>query len=1068
MKIMRVITYDQIKEHFIPTFFKRGYDYYQKRAVYDLERNKQLNLWVAYVEGSNRDYEVEIHTEQPFSHHYCSCPAFSEYHSCKHIVAVMLEVAEKFTEKDLRSKQAVTSVDTQWSQAFINHLRAVGNQPTALPNVAATKTLLTVDYFINIHYRPYEGAYLMLDMKIGEARTYVVKSISELCSHIETNAPLTFTAKFIFDPVQHQFSPEDKEILSYLKSYITESSRFADSRFDYTQRTIMLTPKAARELLPRLEKLRTTVSNTTYKQDHKLTLLDEKPPLKFSLSKEGEHYVLLFNYLDDYDLLEDYHYLVKGNKFYTLTLAQEEVLARTLAMLYKSRKNGFTFTKNHMLGFLSDGVPQLEKVGDVMLDDAIKSEIERHPLQARMYIDYEDDRIQATIEFQYGQTIYNPVEGVKVNHLMISDTEKERAIAYVLDKAGFVEREGKLYLEDETAQFEFFYHYMHLFNGQLEIFMTDKVKRLFIEEHHSPSITSDVDRDHQLLDITFDFSNIPSEDISDVLKAMKEKKRYHRLSNGQFIPIESEAFQTIGAVVDRFNLTAHDIVENNVHLPLYHSLEVDDMMSESNQSVYKHAFKRLLRDLKQPETREVALPEGIEATLRDYQVDGFQWFNTLAHYGFGGILADDMGLGKTLQAISYTLKLWKENNQKFKSPVLVVAPASLIFNWEREFKKFAPELSAKVLYGTKEERQSMWEELSPDVWITSYPMVRQEIATLKNQTYPLLLLDEAQAIKNNTTKIAKAIRSLKAGQRFALSGTPIENSLDELWSLFHVLMPGLFPAKKDFKKLAPEKIARMVRPFILRRVKQDVLKELPDRVDSLQYSELTDDQKKVYLAYLSKIQEETAQQLKTEGFQQSRMKILAGLTRLRQICCHPGLFLENYQGESGKLLQLLDLIETGLANNHRLLIFSQFSSMLKIMADKLTEVGYDFFYLDGQTKSEARVDMAERFNGGEKPIFLISLKAGGTGLNLTGADTVILYDLWWNPAVEEQAAGRAHRMGQKDVVHVHRLIAEGTIEEKIYQLQEKKRELIDTVIQPGETTSQSLSEEDIKLLLNLS
>ncbi|GEN55614.1 helicase SNF2 [Halolactibacillus alkaliphilus] len=1065
---MRVITYDQIKEHFIPSFFKRGYDYYQKRAVYDLERNKQLNLWVAYVEGSNRDYEVEVHTEQPFSHHYCSCPAFSEYHSCKHIVAVMLEVAEKFTEKDLRSKQAVTSVDTQWSQAFINHLRAVGHQPTALPNVATTKTLLTVDYFINIQYRPHEGAYLMLDMKIGEARTYVVKSISELCSHIETTAPLPFTSKFTFDPIQHQFSLEDKEILSYLKSYITESSRFSDSRFDYTQRTIMLTPKAARELLPRLEKLRTTVNNSTYKQDHKLTLLDEKPPLEFSLSKEGEHYVLLFDNLDDYDLLEDYHYLVKGNKFYTLTLDQEEVLARTLAMLYQSRKNGFTFTKNHMLSFLSEGVPQLEKVGEVMLDDAIKSEIERHPLQARMYIDYEDERIQTTIEFQYGQTTYNPLKGVKVSNLMINDTKKEQSIAYVLDKAGFVEREGKLYLDDEIAQYEFFYHYMPLLEGRLEIFMTEQAKRLFIEERHVPSMTSDVDHDNHLLDITFDFSNISSEDISAVFKAMKEKKRYHRLPSGQFVPLESEAFQTIGAVVDRFDLTVSDVTENNVHIPLYHSLEVDDMMSKSNQAVYKQAFKRLLRDLKQPETREVALPEGIEATLRDYQVDGFQWFNTLARYGFGGVLADDMGLGKTLQAISYTLKLWKDNDRKFKAPVLVVAPASLIFNWEREFKKFAPELSVNVLYGTKEERQSIWKGVSPDVWITSYPMVRQEIATLKDQTYPLLLLDEAQAIKNNTTKIAKAIRSLKAGQRFALSGTPIENSLDELWSLFHVIMPGLFPAKKDFKKLEPEKIARMVRPFILRRVKQDVLKELPDRVDALQYSELTGDQKKVYLAYLSKIQEETAQQLKTEGFQQSRMKILAGLTRLRQICCHPGLFLDNYQGESGKLLQLLDLIETGLANNHRLLIFSQFSSMLKVMANKLTAEGYDFFYLDGQTKSEARVNMAERFNDGEKPIFLISLKAGGTGLNLTGADTVILYDLWWNPAVEEQAAGRAHRMGQKEVVHVHRLIAEGTIEEKIYQLQEKKRELIDTVIQPGEKTSQSLSEEDIKLLLNLS
>lgn len=259
----------------------------------------------------------------------------------------------------------------------------------------------------------------------------------------------------------------------------------------------------------------------------------------------------------------------------------------------------------------------------------------------------------------------------------------------------------------------------------------------------------------------------------------------------------------------------------------------------------------------------------------------------------------------------------------------------------------------------------------------------------------------------------------------------------------------------------------MSRPFILRRIKQDVLTELPDKIESVNHSELTKDQKQLYLGYLEKIQGEAASAISSEGFQKSRMKILAGLTRLRQLCCHPSLFIEGYEGESGKLNQLLEMVETARQNGQRILIFSQFSSMLKIIREEMNAMGEDVFYLDGQTPSKHRVDMVDRFNDGEKNIFLISLKAGGTGLNLTGADTVILYDLWWNPAVEEQATGRAHRMGQKKVVQVYRLITKGTIEEKIHALQQRKRELIENVIQPGETNFTSLSENEIRELLNV-
>ncbi len=400
--------------------------------------------------------------------------------------------------------------------------------------------------------------------------------------------------------------------------------------------------------------------------------------------------------------------------------------------------------------------------------------------------------------------------------------------------------------------------------------------------------------------------------------------------------------------------------------------------------------------------------------------------------------------------------------------MLVVAPASLVYNWKNEFQKFSPGLKVRIIDGNPEERKEIiHSSKEEDVWVTSYPMLRQDIDLYKEILFSVFIMDEAQAVKNPTTKIYKAVQEIRASQRFALSGTPIENSIDELWAIFQVILPGFFPNKSAFKAMEPEKIAKMVRPFILRRVKKDVLKELPDKIETVQVSELTKQQKGLYLGYLEKIRNETKATIQAGGFNKDRIKILAGLTRLRQICNHPGLFVENYTGESGKLEQLMELVETSLENGNRLLIFSQFSSMLQIIGQRLDEKECDYFYLDGQTPGKERVAMADQFNRGEKELFLISLKAGGTGLNLTGADTVILFDLWWNPAVEEQATGRAHRMGQKKVVQVMRLITSGTIEEKIYEMQQRKKELLEKVIQAGEQMFTSLTEEELRELLEI-
>ena len=409
----------------------------------------------------------------------------------------------------------------------------------------------------------------------------------------------------------------------------------------------------------------------------------------------------------------------------------------------------------------------------------------------------------------------------------------------------------------------------------------------------------------------------------------------------------------------------------------------------------------------------------------------------------------------------------------------MVAPASLIYNWEAEIKKFAPQLQAAVIAGTKQERRELLATTDADILITSYPLLRRDSALYMPLSFSSCFLDEAQSIKNPASLTAQCARRIKAAHRFALTGTPIENSLTELWSIFQFLMPGYLQSHKKFlqryggagEHTKPEHgtatLAAKVRPFILRRLKNEVLTELPPKIEHRYLSDLTLDQKKIYLAYLERLRSEAAASLHDSGFNRSRIQILAGLMRLRQICCHPALFVDNYCGESAKLLQLRELLREAVDGGHRILLFSQFTGMLQLIRKMLDREGYRYFYLDGSTKTGARLQMVDAFNRGEREIFLISLKAGGTGLNLTGADIVIQYDLWWNPAVEEQAAGRAHRIGQKKVVQVFRLLARGTIEEKIYELQQKKKELIDRVIQPGETFLSAMDESDIREILEL-
>jgi SNF2 family DNA or RNA helicase len=557
---------------------------------------------------------------------------------------------------------------------------------------------------------------------------------------------------------------------------------------------------------------------------------------------------------------------------------------------------------------------------------------------------------------------------------------------------------------------------------------------------------------------------ISDEQIRDVLVALNEKRKYYRLPNGSLLSLEAREFEEIHRFLNAGPVQNEDL-ESGLSIPIIQGIQLLDSLDENNAFTLEESFRQFLENIRDPGSLEYKVPKSVESVLRDYQKLGFKWMKILSSYGFGGILADDMGLGKTLQAITFILSELPDIRKRMH-PVLIVCPSSLTYNWMNELMKFAPDVQAIVVDGNKTERSEIQKDVgNMDVVITSYPLLLRDIEWYEKQSFHTVFFDEAQVFKNPVTQTARAVKKLQANHRFALTGTPVENSLEELWSIFHVVFPELLRGLKEYNNLTRKTITRRVRPFLLRRLKEDVLVELPQKIESMDLVELLPEQKKLYAAYLAKLKNDTLKHLDKETLRKNRIKILAGLTRLRQICCHPALFVDGYKGSSAKFEQLKQLVEESMLSGRRVLIFSQFTKMLQLIGRELANRGLPFFYLDGQTPSEERVGICNRFNAGERDLFLISLKAGGTGLNLTGADTVILYDIWWNPAVEEQAADRAHRMGQINDVHVIKLVARGTVEEKMNVLQDKKRHLIEEIIDSKEKGSSTLTEEDIRELL---
>ena len=609
------------------------------------------------------------------------------------------------------------------------------------------------------------------------------------------------------------------------------------------------------------------------------------------------------------------------------------------------------------------------------------------------------------------------------------------------------------------------------------VYISQAIKQMRVTK--MPNIRLGISLSAGLLNLDIDVEGMDQAQLFDILSRYDRRKKYFRLKDGSFLDISDGQLRELSELKDDLQINGKELKKGRTQVPAYRAMYLNSQLKGGDLiKVEKdNAFQALIRNMQTMEEHKFQVPPQQEKILRGYQKEGFYWIKTLKHNQFGGILADDMGLGKTIQVIAFLWSEFQESAPGENRRALVVTPASLVFNWMSEIERFAPGLPATAVTGDVRERKAMIKNAGErEVLITSYDLLKRDMKAYQKLDFAVEIIDEAQYIKNHGTQAAKAVKEIRSEFRLALTGTPVENRLSELWSIFDFLMPGFLYSYEKFRKEielpavqygnseAMERLQKMIRPFVLRRLKKDVLKDLPDKLEKDMFSPLESEQKELYEAHTERLRLMLSMQTDAE-FKTSKLQILSEITRLRQLCCYPGLVYENYKGNSSKLDMCMELVQNAVNGGHKILLFSQFTTMLDELAARLKKAKISFYMLTGATSKEKRAQLVKAFNRDETSVFCISLKAGGTGLNLTAADIVIHYDPWWNLAVQNQATDRAHRIGQKNVVSVYRLFMKDTIEERIRALQERKRELADEILS-GEGMGKALiSREEVLELL---
>lgn len=1081
------------------TVYNKGVDIFNANQVRDLKLNEE-----------NRSVEFNVYDEQKQKTYFsflknglaqkysCDCTAFQKQSgACRHVIASMIHLNTINQDSfNALNTQSTIDLDTpsgklqvlQKNRQALNNLFEKAKREIQLQTQSFSKKPLQFEYVLNMNAIQSTFEY-ELYLKVGESHLYVVKDLIDVIQHLLEGNDYTFGKQLTYTPETHAILPDDRKLLSLI--YEIGKVQQETINMVYGQYTpnmsgaLPIPPKHIPQLLKKLSnvdggfvriapppKLLSSI-NQLESPD---VLEEEKIPVTFQVTKEKEHYLLDIREEDkekQVRLHPDAHIISIQSSFYILDPQGYKKASTLIETIQEMAKQPLQLTETDLTSFYSLILPSLKELFEYEIDNQIEEKIKTVPLRPELYIDYSNQKLVIKPIFKYGDTKINPLEkeddelnteATDTTGMFIRDVYNEQDTLNVLAHYfGRNKIEDGHYLLDKIDEISIFiYDSLYELSELMDVYLTKEAEQIIYDTDAAPSMSIEMNKSSNLLDIRFDVTDVSEEELPSLIRQLqKTEDRFFQLNSGKIIDLKGDKFQEFSEIVGRLELRPHEIA-TETSVSLFRGLT---LVEEENVAIGEE-FREFIKDLKEPESLSFKIPNGLQASLRPYQETGFKWLSMLDYYGLGGVLADDMGLGKTIQAVTYILSKIENTGGKY----LIISPSSVIYNWEREFQKFAPSVNTMVISGTIEERENQLayalENPDIDVLITSYPLIQRDIEYYREHKFQSIVLDESQNVKNDTTKTTKAVRELNANTIFALSGTPIENNLNELWSLFSIILPGLFQSKKSFNEMSEERIAQKIAIFVLRRMKEDVLEDLPPKTETIEFIELSEEQKRLYQTQLSLIRNDVESLIEEDAFEQNRMRILAGMTRLRQICCDPRLIDAEYDGGSAKLDRLMEYLSEALTNKKRVVLFSQFTSMLAIIRDILDEFGVDYHYLDGSTPKKERFDLTTRFNEGEKDLFLVSLRAGGTGLNLTGGDTVILYDSWWNPAIEDQAADRVHRFGQKKSVQVIRLIMKGTIEEGINELQEQKRELIDAVIRTNDDKNvTSLTKDDILNLL---
>ncbi len=987
---------------------------------------------------------------------YCDCDAFLRRGCCRHAVAVWLYADRRKIPESMMKKQAPETA-AELSELILKEMPAEANVrlevTLALPQKA--------------------GQDLRIGMRTGEKKLYVVKDIRSFLTAAEAGETIELGRDFVYQPEWMHYSDDDERILNLLRKLC--SAQETSSRTAGANRLMRLPDPFAKELLELTGDTPLRIMDQSGKIFHCRPVRGAQVPTHFTVNLGPRGLQVSGRIPPDLQpVTGDCGWVMSGGNL----IQTEKEQAGLIRLIYENQYEGrclMEYPLKDTERVIGEVLPYLKIRGAVEIGEELRRRLVRMPLKAEVYLDKDGKSVIATVRFTYGEIVLDPFGTAekkitldKGEQLLLRDAEGEHAVLEILANAGFRVGKENIRLSGTDAVFDFVGSGVKRLQEVSEVFLSRDFKRLVPRR---PILSGSMRMNGDRLELMLTRDGEPVDEILELMEALSRKRRYFRLRSGEFLDLNDLANwqETAAGIYEAAVRDGNELNRDAIVLRAYRAGYLTSMLENSGVKIELDEEVRTLSETLANGGGEAKAPEmAAGLSLRDYQKRGYEWMVALDRMRMGGILADDMGLGKTAQIIALLLATREEGRSS-----LVVAPTSLTYNWLSEFKKFAPDLSVTVLSGNGTQRAGLIRHITEhgdvDVVITSYPLIRRDIELLKDYRFRFVILDEAQNIKNAGSVAAQAVKQLQADTRFALTGTPMENGVGELWSLFDFVLPGYLPGYNTFLRKYQDgenaaDLLKRIQPFLIRRLKQDVLEELPDKMETTLTARMTPEQERIYRAALERLRPKIDQLLEDKGAGRGRIEVLSAITELREICCHPSLVMSDYRGGSGKEEMLMELLPEMVRNGRRILIFSQFTSMLKLLRGRMEEAGFTTLYLDGDTPAGERLSLTDRFNEGEGEAFLISLKAGGSGLNLTGADTVILYDPWWNPAAEEQATDRAHRIGQQKKVTVIRLVTGESIEEQVVELGSRKKALFERLITPGETVIGAMTEQEIRAL----